>query len=308
MHTYDAAVIGGGPGGITACLYLLRAGATVAWLEKLAPGGQMLLTEWIDNFPGFPQGIKGYELVDQMAKHLDGFSLDKYTDEVQSIQQENGQNLIQVGEDRIQAKSVVVCSGADHKKLGLPGEEEFTGRGVSYCGLCDGQFFRDQVVACIGGGNTALEEAMYLSGLASKVYLIHRRSEFRGDKIYAEKVRSEPKIELVLNTVPQEIKGSDQVQQLLVQDVQDGQEQTLDVDGVFVFVGLVPHVGFLPEQIQRDEAGFIITDTEMRTNLPGIFAAGDVRSKRCRQVSTAVGDGAAAGYSAYLYLEETRNV
>jgi thioredoxin reductase (NADPH) len=268
----------------------------------------MLLTEWIDNFPGFPQGIKGYELVDQMAKHLDGFSLDKYTDEVQSIQQENGQNLIQVGEDRIQAKSVVVCSGADHKKLGLPGEEEFTGRGVSYCGLCDGQFFRDQVVACIGGGNTALEEAMYLSGLASKVYLIHRRSEFRGDKIYAEKVRSEPKIELVLNTVPQEIKGSDQVQQLLVQDVQDGQEQTLDVDGVFVFVGLVPHVGFLPEQIQRDEAGFIITDTEMRTNLPGIFAAGDVRSKRCRQVSTAVGDGAAAGYSAYLYLEETRNV
>ncbi|MFO8031848.1 MAG: thioredoxin-disulfide reductase [Desulfohalobiaceae bacterium] len=307
MQTYDAAVIGGGPAGITSALYLLRAGATVAWLEKLAPGGQMLLTEWIDNYPGFPQGIKGYELVDEMAKHLDGFSLDKYTDEVKSIQQESGQNLIQVGDDKIQAKSVVVCTGADHKKLGLSGEEEFTGRGVSYCGLCDGQFFRDQVVACIGGGNTALEDALYLSGLARKVYLIHRRSEFRGDKIYEEKVRSEPKIELVMDTVPKEIQGSEQVEQLRVQNVQDGKEQTLDVDGVFIFVGLVPQVGFLPGEIQKDEAGFLITDTEMRTNLPGILAAGDVRSKRCRQVTTAVGDGAAAGHSAYLYLEETRN-
>lgn len=307
MHTYDAAVIGGGPAGITAALYLLRAGATVAWLEKLAPGGQMLLTDWIDNYPGFPQGIKGYELVDQMAKHLDGFSMDKYTDEVKSIQQENGQSLIQVGEDTIQTKSVVVCTGADHKKLGLPGEEELAGKGVSYCGLCDGQFFRDQVVACIGGGNTALEDALYLSGLAKKVYLIHRRAEFRGDKIYEEKVRSEPKIELVLNTVPKEIQGSDQVQKLLVQNTQDKSEQTLDVDGVFIFVGLVPQVEFLPPELQKDEAGFIITDTEMRTNLPGIFAAGDVRSKRCRQVTTAVGDGAAAGHSAYLYLEETRD-
>ncbi|MFW6388847.1 MAG: NAD(P)/FAD-dependent oxidoreductase, partial [Desulfohalobiaceae bacterium] len=286
---------------------LLRAGATVAWLEKLAPGGQMLSTDWIDNYPGFPQGIKGYELVDQMAKHLDGFSMDKYTDEVKNIQQENGQSLIQVGEDTIQTKSVVVCTGADHKKLGLPGEEEFAGKGVSYCGLCDGQFFRDQVIACIGGGNTALEDALYLSGLAKKVYLIHRRAEFRGDKIYEEKVRSEPKIELVLNTVPKEIQGPDQVQKLLVQNTQDKSEQTLDVDGVFIFVGLVPQVEFLPPEMQKDEAGFIITDTEMRTNLPGIFAAGDVRSKRCRQVTTAVGDGAAAGHSAYLYLEENRD-
>ncbi|MFP4630251.1 MAG: thioredoxin-disulfide reductase [Desulfohalobiaceae bacterium] len=308
MYTYDAAVIGGGPAGITAALYLLRAGATVAWLEKLAPGGQVLLTEWIDNYPGFPQGIKGYELVDEMAKHLDGFSLDKYTDEVSSIQQDSGQNLIQVGDDQVQARSVVVCTGADHKKLGLPGEEQYTGSGVSYCGLCDGQFFRDQVVACIGGGNTALEDALYLSGLASKVYLIHRRSQFRGDKIYEEKVRAEPKIELLLNTVPKQIKGSQQVEQLEVENVQDGEQQALDVDGVFIFVGLVPQVGFLPQDIQKDETGFIITDTEMRTNLPGVFAAGDVRSKRCRQVSTAVGDGAAAGHSAYLYLEETRNV
>ncbi len=307
MKNYDAAVIGGGPAGITATLYLLRAGASVAWLEKLAPGGQMLLTDWIDNYPGFPQGVKGYELVDLMAKHLDGFSFDKFTDQVKAIEQESDQSLIQVGEEQVRAKSVVVCSGADHKKLGLPGEEKFTGRGVSYCGLCDGQFFRDQVVACIGGGNTALEDALYLSGLASKVYLIHRRQEFRGDKIYEEKVRSEPKIELVLNTVPKEILGSEQVQQLAVQNVQDGQERTLDVDGVFIFVGLLPQVDFLPQALEKDEAGFILTDTEMRTNLPGIFAAGDVRSKRCRQVSTAVGDGAAAGHSAYLHIEEIRD-
>ena len=304
MRSYDAAVIGGGPAGITAALYLLRSGASIVLVEKFAPGGQVLNTEWIDNYPGFPQGIKGYELVDLMANHLEGFSFDKLTDEVRSMDLSPGQHTLQVGEEAIQAKTVVICSGAEYRQLGLPGEQELGGKGVSYCGLCDGQFFRDQVIATIGGGDTALEESLYLAGLARKVYLIHRRDAFRGKKVYADKVRAQSNIELMLDTVPTAIQGEDEVNGLGIKNVKTGEESSLSVDGVFIFVGIKPQVHFVPESVERDEAGFIVTDTEMRTNVPGVFAAGDNRAKRCRQITTAVGDGAAAGHSAHIYLEE----
>ena len=304
MTVYDSVVIGGGPAGMTACLYILRAGANLAWVEKMAPGGQVLMTDWIDNYPGYPEGVRGYELVDKMAQHLEGFSYQKYTDEVRSIQPGEGTHRIQIGDEWIEARTVVLCPGAEHKKLGLPGEDTLAGKGVSYCGLCDGQFFRDQAVACIGGGNTALEDSLYLAGLARDVYLIHRRDAFRGDKVYQDKVLAQPNIQVLLDTVPQEILGREQVEGLRIKNVKDEQSSTLDVDGVFIFVGITPQSGFIPEQIQRDAQGFVITDTEMRTNIPGIFAAGDIRSKRCWQISTAVGDGAAAGHSAHLYLQE----
>lgn len=304
MKQYEAVVIGGGPGGITSLLYLLRSGAQVAWVEKMAPGGQMLLTPWIDNYLGFPDGINAFELVDLMTKHLEPFSYDKYMDEVLQIKPEKGKNKIQLGEEWLEAKTIIICSGAEHRKLGLPGEEELTGQGVSYCGICDGQFFKDQVVACIGGGNTALEDSVYLAGLAKKVYLIHRRDEFRGEKVYQDNVFSEPKIEVLFDTVPLNIIGQDQVQGLEIQNVKSKEKSELKVDGIFIFVGIDPQIEFLPEEFNKDEEGFLMTDTEMRTNIPGIFAAGDIRSKRCRQVCTAVGDGATAGHSAHLFLKE----
>jgi thioredoxin reductase (NADPH) len=308
MKEYQAAVIGGGPAGITATLYMLRAGSSVVWLERMAPGGQVLRTDWIDNYPGFPEGVKGYELIDLMTKHLEAYSCDKRMDEVRSIEPKHGANLIDLGDEQILAKTVILATGAEYKKLGIPGEEEFVGRGVSYCALCDGQFFKDQVVSCVGGGNTALQEALYLSELASHVYLIHRRDAFRGDKVYQDKVLAESKIEILYDTVPEEIVGQQQVDGLKVRGVKSGEERQLETDGVFLFVGIKPQIDFAPAELERDAGGFIHTDTEMRTSLPGIFAAGDVRSKRCRQVSTAVGDGAAAAQSAHLFLQEEVDV
>jgi len=306
MKKYDCFVIGGGPAGITACMYLLRAGVKIGWAEKFAPGGQVLNTEFIENYPGFPGGIKGYELMAEMEKHLSSFNFDKFTDEVRLLNYSYKNNLIKVGEEEIYARSVIICSGAYHRQLGVPGEKELTGKGVSYCALCDGMFFKDQVVACVGGGNTALEESLYLSKLAKKVYLIHRRDEFRGYKIYQERVFKESTIEIIFDTVVEEIKGTDKVEEVILKNNKTSESSSLKVDGVFIFVGIAPNTEFAPPDLNKDERGFIITDTEMRTNLPGIFAAGDVRAKRCRQVVTATGDGATAAHSAYLFLSNEK--
>ncbi|MEF8889421.1 MAG: FAD-dependent oxidoreductase, partial [Desulfohalobiaceae bacterium] len=255
-------------------------------------------------YMGYPEGVQGFELVDQMAKHLEGFSYDKHMDEVRSLEPVYGKNVVHMEKTSIQATSVIVCSGAEYKQLGVPGEQELSGKGVSYCALCDGQFFRDQDVACIGGGNTALEESIYLSRLANKVYLIHRRDAFRGDRIYQDKVLSTPNIEVVYDTVATSILGEQGVEGLDLKNVKTNASSKLDVHGVFIFVVLYTIVSFVPEQMEWDEAGFIVTDAEMRTNLPGVFAAGDVRSKICRQITTAVGDGATAGYGAFLFAEE----
>jgi len=305
MNTYDTIVIGGGPAGITAVLYMLRSGLSVAWVEKLAPGGQVLMTETIDNYPGFPDGIKGYALVDAMAAHLAPFTFDKYTDEARAMEQDGRMHRVRVGDDWIEGRTVIVCSGAAFRPLQLPREKELTGRGVSYCATCDGSFFRNQVVGVVGGGNTALEEALYLSRLVKKLYLVHRRDAFRGSKIYQDKVLANPKIETVLNHVVTEILGQDQVTGIRVSDVQTRAERVIELDGLFIFIGYNPSLDFLPASVERDKHGFILTDVEMQTNIPGMFAAGDVRSKLCRQVCTAVGDGATAANSAYLYLEQT---
>ena len=304
MKEYEAFVIGGGPAGITACMYLLRAGVKIGWAEKFAPGGQVLNTELIENYPGFPEGIKGYELMAKMEKHLSSFEFDKFTDEVLEIEHAYKNNKVKLSSEEVKAKSVIICTGASHKKLGIPGEEELLGKGVSYCALCDGMFFKDQVVACIGGGNTALEESLYLSKLAKKVYLIHRRDQFRGYKVYQERVLSNPKIEVIYNSVVEEIKGKEKVEEILILNKETQSKAELKVDGVFVFIGLAPNSYFIPRTMKVDERGFIITNNEMETNLPGIFAAGDVRSKTCRQVVTAVGDGAQAAHSAYLFLQK----
>ncbi|MGE4298607.1 MAG: thioredoxin-disulfide reductase [Desulfovibrionaceae bacterium] len=303
MKQYDSVVIGGGPAGITAALYLLRSGAKTALVEKLSPGGQVLMTEEVENYPGFPTGVKGYELADIFAAHLDAYPLDRFGDEVKIIEHVPYKNRILVGEEWIEAKTVIVCSGASYRKLGLPREKELTGRGVSYCALCDGNFYRGQEVAVIGGGNSALEEALYLTKLVSKVYLVHRRCEFRGDRIYQEKVLLNDKIEVMYDTVVAAFVGESDVTGLLLENCKTGEQSTLTVNGVFIFVGMEPSASYLPKGVARDAGGFIITDTEMHTNLPGIFAAGDIRSKMCRQVATAVGDGATAAHASFLFME-----
>lgn len=304
MKQYDAIVIGGGPAGLTAALYLLRSGVSLAWCEKLAAGGQVLNTEVIENYPGFPKGIKGYELADLFSEHVEEWPIDKYNDAVTAIEHAPAHNIVTVGDEKIVGKSIIICSGSRYRKLGDPNEARLTGRGVSYCALCDGNFFRNQVIGVIGGGNSALEESLYLSRLASKVHIIHRRNEFRADKIYQDKIRANDKIALELNSVVSSINGDDDLKSVTLRDVTTNEERELALNGLFVFIGFEPNTGFLPEGIETDKQGFIVTDCEMLTNLSGVFAAGDVRAKKCRQVTTAVGDGATAANSAFHYLEK----
>lgn len=305
MKEYESVVIGGGPAGITAALYLLRGGIQAAWVEKLSPGGQVLLTETIENYPGFPQGIKGFELVDLFSAHLDNFEYDKISDEVQEIKTADQKFEIQLSEGSISSRSVIISTGANWKKLGVPGEGKFNGRGISYCALCDGNFFKDQEVACIGGGDTALEESLYLTKLVKKVHLIHRRDAFRGSKIYQDKVINNPKIDVIYNTVVREFAGDKELESVKLENVQTGEESDLEVQGAFVFIGLIPAVPSLPREVDTDEQGFIKTDTEMSTSIPGLYAAGDIRSKLCRQITTAVGEGASAAHNVQVYLEKT---
>lgn len=304
---YDAVIVGAGPAGITAALYLARSGCSVLLFEHMTPGGQVLLTEKLENYPGYPQGIKGYELADQFAAHLTGLeSIVRPQGEVSSITGHAGDFTIraEADEDEYHARVVLVCSGARHRKLGLDKEDAFIGRGVSYCALCDGNFYRNQVVAVAGGGNSAMEESLYLANIASRVHLIHRRDAFRGLKVYEDRLMANDKVELHLNTVIEALEGEKELTGLALKNVQTGAQESLPVHGLFVYVGFVPQTGFLPEALERDTQGFLVTDTEMRTNVPGIFAAGDIRSKLCRQVITAAGDGATAAQAAFVFLEQ----
>ncbi|MBQ3060346.1 MAG: thioredoxin-disulfide reductase [Desulfovibrio sp.] len=305
MKAYDALVIGGGPAGSTAALYLSRSGCSVLLVEQLAHGGQLLQTESLENYPGYPKGIKGYELADLFAAHLENLPIDCISAAVESVNGSAGNFIIQAGHQEYAAKVVLVCSGAKHRQLGLKKEDALLGKGVSYCALCDGNFFRGQIVAVVGGGNAAMEESLYLAKIVEKVHLIHRRDSFRGLKIYQDRLEAmKDKIELHLNSVVTDLHGEDMLTGLRLQNIKSGEGQDIEVSGLFIYVGFSPVTGYLPESLQRDSQGFIVTDTEMRTNLPGIFAAGDIRSKLCRQVITAAGDGATAAQAAFLFLEQ----
>lgn len=307
MTTYDAVVVGAGPAGITAALYLARSGCSVLLFEQLTPGGQILLTENLENYPGYPHGIKGYELADQFAAHLEGLNIVRPEGEVSAISGTAGNFVIraEAGSDEYLAKTVLVCSGARHRHLGLEKEDAFIGHGVSYCAICDGNFFRGQTVAVAGGGNAALEESLYLSNIVGKVHLIHRRDEFRGLKVFQDRLESMPdKVEIHRSTVIDALEGDSQLTGLSLRNLKTGERSSLPVEGLFIYVGFEPATAFLPEALERDSQGFIVTDTEMRTNIPGIFAAGDIRAKLCRQVITAAGDGATAAQAAFVFLEQ----
>ncbi len=306
-QTYDLIIIGGGPAGLTAYLYAARARLNTVLIEKLSPGGQVLTSDWVENYPGFPEGIAGWELIEKFVAQVERLGFNKINAQVSNLLLQDPWKIIKlVDGTTLKSKAVVIATGAAHRQLGIPGERELVGKGVSYCATCDGPFFRDQVVAVVGGGNTAVQEAIFLTKFARKVYVIHRRDQLRAQKILQERAFANDKITFIWNTVVEEILGQEKVEALRLKNRVTQEETVLPVDGVFIFVGLVPQTAFLEGILELDERGFIITDAEMRTNIPGIFAAGDVRAKACRQIVTAAGDGATAAFMAEHYLSRQK--
>ncbi len=266
----------------------------------------MLTTDWIENYPGFPDGISGFDLVDRMAAQMRKFSTDERVFEVNSLEFE-GENEILLRSptgDTLSARAVIVATGAAPNRLGVPGEEELAGKGVSYCATCDGPFFRDQVVAVVGGGDSAVQESLFLSKIVKKIYLIHRRDELRAVKWLQERAFSNPKIEILWDSVVEKINGSEGVESVHLKNKKSGESRDLPVQGVFIFVGIHPNTGFLPETIKKDARGFVVTDEWMQTSVRGIYAAGDCRAKPLRQIVSAVCEGATAVYGVEHYLTE----
>ncbi len=302
---HDIVIIGAGPAGLTAALYAARAKLDTIVIEKVVPGGQILVTDWIENYPGFPDGLTGADLIQKMTEQVARFDVPITSDEVLSVEK-NADHIIRVklsGRD-LTTKAVVVATGASPRKLGVPGEEEFYGRGVSACATCDAPFFKNRVVAAVGGGDTAVQEALFLTRFVKKVYLIHRRDELRAARLLQERIFANDKVEMVWDSVVTSINGSVAgVTGVSVRNVKTGTEFELKVDGCFLWVGTTPNTGFIKDVVACDDAGFILVNSRMETSVPGIYAAGDVRNTPLRQVATAVGDSAIATVGASHYIE-----
>jgi len=306
---YDVVIIGAGPAGLTAALYAGRARVKTVVLERGAPGGQLLNTEAIEDYPGFDH-ITGPELAQRMADQAVKFGVDLETVRVTGIHRRGDKQVVQTEDGAYVADYVILTAGGEPLKLGIPGESEFQGRGVSQCAVCDGAFFKEEEVAVVGGGDAALEEGVFLTRFAKKVYIIHRREQFRAQAILVEAARKHPKVELITNTIVTEVKGEDgQVKEITLKDVVTGQTRPLKVTGLFVFIGFQPNVQFFDhrEHVEHDPLGFLVTDSTMQTSLPGIYAAGDVRSQLTRQITTAVGDATTAAIDAVKKLEAKKH-
>jgi len=300
---YDVIIIGGGPAGLTAGLYNARARLNVLLLERLAPGGQVLTTDWVENYPGFPDGISGFELMDRMKNQAEKFGLKIQSDEVTQLELSAEGKRVLTASGPLETKAIIFCCGATWKKLGIEGEDRLMGKGISFCATCDGPFYRNQEVAVIGGGDTAVEEAVFLTRFVSKVHLVHRRDALRAAKVLQERALSHEKIEVNWNAVPVKIYGENGVEGVELRNVKTGNVFRKRVQGVFVFIGTIPNSDLVRGLVTLDESGFVVTDDNMQTSVPGVFAAGDVRSKLFRQISTAVGEGAVASYAVEKYLE-----
>ena len=294
---HDMIVIGGGPGGLVSALYGARAKMDVLVIEEMSPGGQIINTQDVDNYPGFPEGITGPELAQKLDQQVKKFGGQIKTGSVKEMNFEGEtKEVILQNNEKYYSKGIVIATGASPRELDIPGEKTFTGRGVSYCATCDGAFFQDKDVAVIGGGDSALEEALFLTRFAGKVYIVHRRDEFRGVKYLQDKVFADEKIEVIFDSIPKEVKGETLVEGLLIENKKTGEEKNLECNGVFVYIGVDPNTEFLSGQLNLDENGYIITDEEMRTNIDRVYAVGDVRKKQLRQVITAMADGAKAAF------------
>ena len=302
----DVVIIGAGPAGLTAALYCGRYRLKTALLERMTAGGQIILSSSIENYPGFPGGISTFELIDKFIKQVQEVGIEIENKEIVEVKLslEEGEAIYEIntGDSVIKTRAVIVASGAQPKRLGVAGEEKFTGRGVSYCGTCDGPLYKNKDVVVIGGGDRALEEAIFLSSYAKKVYLVHRRSAFRASRIVEEKAKENHKIHFMLDSVAEEIKGGNSVDGLLIKNVKSGATEVLACQGVFIFVGIRPNTAFLKNLLEMDAEGFIITRQEMETSKKGIFACGDCRQKKLWQVVNACGEAAVAAASAQRYL------
>lgn len=307
---YDLAILGGGPAGITAAIYASRARLNTIWIDKnFAPGGQITATYEVDNYPGMP-GISGMDLGEAFGEHARKLGLEPKREKLLSLENISGDiKTIHTKKNEYQARTIILAFGAEHRKLDIPGEDDLGGLGVSYCATCDGAFYKDRTAVVVGGGNAAAEDAVFLSGLCKKVYLVHRRDELRADKAIQEKIFDCENIEMVWDSVPLEILGQDEVTGIKIRNVKTGEERELDTDGVFIAVGIVPNTTFVKAQLELDENGYICAGEEGITSAAGVFAAGDIRTKALRQVVTAVSDGAntVASVQKYLWRKDNGN-
>lgn len=299
---HDVVVIGGGPAGLTAAIYASRAGLDVFVLEQGFPGGQIAITDFLENFPGFPDGISGADFAEKIAEQARKFGAKIVTDEAAAVDPAEGLWRVAGSESAYAAKAVIVASGSAPRKMGVPGEEKLIGRGISFCATCDAPFFREKRIAVVGGGNSAMKEALYLAKFASEVFVVHRRNALRAEKIVQERAFANPKIRFVWDSVIEAVRGEGGVEAILLKNVKTIETSDLPVKGVFVFIGSTPRTSFLRGIVSLDEAGYVKTDALMRASAPGIFAAGDVRVTGLRQVVTACGDGAMAAKAAEEYI------
>ncbi len=302
-HIYDMVIIGGGPGGYTAALYAARAGLDVVVLEKLSAGGQMALTSQIDNYPGFPEGIDGFTLAENMQKSAEKFGARSEYAEVQKVELSSHPKRIHTSEGVFLGRTVVIATGADPRRLELPEEQALIGRGVNYCAHCDGMFYKDKTVVVVGGSNSAAADALYLSRLCKKVIVVHRRDTLRATKIYHEPLLQAENVEFYWNSKPVELLHSDRLTGIMVENTQTGERSQIPCDGLFVSIGRKPASELFSQQLAIDSNGYIIANETTRTEIPGVYAVGDVRTKELRQIVTAVADGAAAAHEAEVYLQ-----
>ena len=303
---YDMVIVGGGPGGYTAALYAARAGLSVVVLEKFSAGGQIALTPQIDNYPGFAQGVDGFELAQQMQDGAQRFGAETRYAQVTGLELQGAVKTVHTDGGDVQGRTVVISTGANPRPLGVPDEQALTGRGISYCAHCDGMFYRGKTVVVVGGGNTAAADALHLSRICQKVILVHRRDTLRATKIYHEPLLKAPNVEFRWNSTVQQVLHGDTVTGVELKDTQTGELTEVSCDGVFVSVGRIPATELVKGQLELDKAGYIVADESTRTSIPGVFAAGDVRTKALRQVVTAVADGAVACHYAQEYLTENQ--
>ena len=303
MHPiYDMLIAGGGPGGYTAALYAARAGLSVLLVERLSAGGQMAQTNQVDNYPGFPEGVDGFLLAEKMQMQAEAFGAKTELAEIYSLKLDAPIKEAVTSEGSFFAKTVVIATGANPKLLGVPGEDKFSGRGVHYCAACDGMFYRGKTVAVIGGGNSAVADALLLSRVAKKVYLIHRRDSLRATQVYHKPLMDAPNVEFLWNSTVTELIGESRLSGVNVKNLISGEENVLELDGVFISIGRSPASSLVSGQLVLDSAGYIVADESTKSSLPGVYAVGDVRTKALRQIVTAVADGAMAVHSAEEYL------
>jgi thioredoxin reductase (NADPH) len=304
---HDLVIIGGGPGGLTAAMYAGRSRLSCLVIERMANGGQIIVTDWVDNYPGLYEGISGFDLGRRFEEHAKKFGAEFAYEEVTELRDGPGtiKEIVTTG-GIYRAQAVIISTGAKPRKLDVPGETEFTGRGVSYCATCDAAFFKGKTVAVVGGGDTAVQEALYLTKFVEKVHLVHRRHELRATKVIQEEALRHPKIVPVWDTVVTTINGSKSVESLRLRNVKTGEESDLAVNGIFIFVGIEPQTGFLKGYVELDETGYVLVDMKMQTSRPGVFAAGDAIHQMLRQVVTAAGEGALAAFAAEDYITCTR--